>query len=136
MHQYINLFSIQYKSSCLIYVVCVCLRIVVSNTYCVVFFFSLRILYPVLPVSLDYLFLNAPWEFFVKLYHADTSLSEVEWLIYWCNTCTTNSRCILTNVTKIQHPPQYQEDLLSILISCWWTFKDCLFIETHCSIHM
>jgi hypothetical protein len=27
------------EGSCLIYVICVCLRIVVSNTYCVVFFF-------------------------------------------------------------------------------------------------
>ena len=29
------------RGSCLIYVICVCLRIVVSNTYCVVFFFVL-----------------------------------------------------------------------------------------------
>jgi len=30
-----------WKGACLIYVICVCLRIVVSNTYCVVFFFVL-----------------------------------------------------------------------------------------------
>jgi len=43
---------------CFIYVICVCLRIVVSNTYCVVFF--LRLVYPMLPVSLDCPFFIAP----------------------------------------------------------------------------
>jgi len=33
------LFSCFYDGSCLIYVICVCWRIVVSNTYCVVFLF-------------------------------------------------------------------------------------------------
>ena len=42
----------------LICVICACLRIVVSNTYCVVFF--LRLVYPMLPVSLDCQFLIAP----------------------------------------------------------------------------
>jgi len=37
----------------LIYVICVCLCIVVSNTYCVVFLFLLRVVYLILPVSLD-----------------------------------------------------------------------------------
>jgi hypothetical protein len=38
-----------------------CLRIVVSNIYCVVFLFGfLRFVYPVLPVSLDYPFLIDP----------------------------------------------------------------------------
>ena len=42
--------------------VCVCLRIVVSNTYCVVFLFLfvLCFVYPMLPVSLGYPFLIAP----------------------------------------------------------------------------
>ena len=43
----------------LVYVMCVCLHIVVSNTYCVVFFlffFVLCFVYPMLPVSLDYPF--------------------------------------------------------------------------------
>jgi hypothetical protein len=52
---------------CLIYVIyvsCVCLLIVVSNTYCVVVFFVVFVLvlclvYPMLPVSLDCLFLIA-----------------------------------------------------------------------------
>ena len=69
----------------LIYVICVCLRIALTNTYCVVFLFyfsssssyhrlpvsldytflialwySLTFIYPMLPVSLDYSFLNAP----------------------------------------------------------------------------
>jgi len=42
--------------------VCVCLRIVVSNTYCVVFFclFVFCFVYPILPVSLDYPLFIAP----------------------------------------------------------------------------
>ena len=42
--------------------VCVCLRIVVSNTYCVVFLFLfvLCFVYPMLPVSLDYPLFLAP----------------------------------------------------------------------------
>ena len=40
----------------------ICLRIVVSNIYCVVFLFAfLRIVYPMLPVSLDCQFLIAPF---------------------------------------------------------------------------
>ena len=52
------------RCSRLIYVICVCLCIVVSNTYCVVFFnlfvFVLCLVYPMLPVSLDCIFLIAP----------------------------------------------------------------------------
>ena len=48
--------SCLYEGSCLINVICICLRIVVSNTYCgvffVLFFFVLCTLY-MLPVSLD-----------------------------------------------------------------------------------
>ena len=45
------------ECSCLIYVICVCLRIVLSNTCCVVFLFVfLRLVYHMLPVSLDCLF--------------------------------------------------------------------------------
>jgi hypothetical protein len=44
------------EGPCLIYVFCVCLRIVVSKTYCVFF----RLVYPMLPVSLDCSFLMAP----------------------------------------------------------------------------
>ena len=47
------------EDSCLIYVICVCLRIVVSNTYCIVIF-CLLILYHIMPVSLDCPFLIAP----------------------------------------------------------------------------
>ena len=40
-------------NSDLVYVVCVCLRVMVSNTYCVVFcFFCLRLVYIMLPISL------------------------------------------------------------------------------------
>ena len=85
--------SFLWEGSCLIYVICVSLRIVVSNTYCVVFFFVLctlcyqflcvvlcfssscvpyvasfsvlcfvfrRLVYPMLPVSLDCPILIAP----------------------------------------------------------------------------
>jgi len=46
------------EGSCLIYVICVYLHIVVSNTYCVVFLFCfLCLVYPMLPVSLDCPFL-------------------------------------------------------------------------------
>jgi hypothetical protein len=52
------------EGSCLIYIIRVCLRIVVSNIYCVVFFvlfvFVLFLVYPLLPVSLDCPFLIAP----------------------------------------------------------------------------
>ena len=42
------------QNACLIYVICFCLCIVVSNTYCVVFFFVfLLLVYPMLPVLLD-----------------------------------------------------------------------------------
>ena len=42
---------------CLIYIICVCLRIVVFNTYCVVFLFCLFSSCVTLPVSLDCPFL-------------------------------------------------------------------------------
>jgi hypothetical protein len=45
------------------YFICVCLHIVVSNTFCVAFLFSIVFilcLYSMLPVSLDCLFLIAP----------------------------------------------------------------------------
>jgi hypothetical protein len=49
-----------YECACLAYVICVCLRMVVSNTYCAVFLFDfLRLVYPLLLVSLDYHFLIA-----------------------------------------------------------------------------
>jgi hypothetical protein len=43
----------------IIYVICDCLREVVSNTYCVVFLVCLRLVYPVLTVSLECPFLIA-----------------------------------------------------------------------------
>ena len=52
------------EDSCLIYVICVCLHILVSNTYCVVFLLCcLRLVYPMFSVSLDCPFLIAPWVF-------------------------------------------------------------------------
>ena len=53
--RFVFTFSCLYEDSCLIYVVCACLRIVVSNTYCDVFcFVFLSLVYPMLPVSLDF----------------------------------------------------------------------------------
>jgi len=50
-----------YEGACRIYVICVCLRIVVSNTYHVMFLIcSLRLLYHMLPVSLYCPFFIAP----------------------------------------------------------------------------
>ena len=51
--------------ACIIYVICVCLCIVVSYPMLPVsldylFLIALRLVYPMLPVSLDYLFLIAP----------------------------------------------------------------------------
>jgi hypothetical protein len=42
------------EGACLIYIICFCMCIVLSNTCCVVFlFFFLRLVYPMLSVSLD-----------------------------------------------------------------------------------
>ena len=57
--------------SCLIYVICVCLCIVVSNTYCVVFCIFRRLVYPMLPVSLNYPFLILS-SVFSKVYLLDS----------------------------------------------------------------
>jgi hypothetical protein len=59
----VNFFSCKFvnfhrKGWCLINVICVCLRIMVPNTYCVVhmFFFCLWLAYNIVPVSLDFPF--------------------------------------------------------------------------------
>jgi hypothetical protein len=57
------------------YVICVCLNIVVSNTYCAVFCFAcLCLVHQMLPVSLNFTFLIAPSVFsniyFEQIYHA------------------------------------------------------------------
>jgi hypothetical protein len=64
-------FDVQWIAS---YVICVCLRIVVSNTYCVVFLFCLSsscVPYPMLPVSIYCPFLIAPSVFSCLLYDND-----------------------------------------------------------------
>jgi hypothetical protein len=113
------------ESSCLIYIICVCLRIVVSNTYCVVFLFvCLRLIrgnnclplsggwvhlgfllgfvllivlifyffvlfafdlclvvFTMLPVILDYSFLNTPSVFsdvYLMQLHQDSSKTKSE----------------------------------------------------------
>ena len=57
--RFVFTYSCLYEGSCLIYVICVCLCIVMSNTYCVVFCFSPSYV-PMLPVSLDWPFLILP----------------------------------------------------------------------------
>ena len=58
----ISMLTVVYRGgSCLIYVICACLRIVVSNTYCAVFLFDfLRFVNTMLSVSLDCPSLIAP----------------------------------------------------------------------------
>ena len=58
-------------------VICVCLRIVLSSTYCVVFLFGfLRLVYPLLPVSLDCPFFIAP-SVFSNVYFILTSYKSL-----------------------------------------------------------
>ena len=45
--------GVRYEASCLIYIVCVCLSIVMFNKYCCVFVLFVFVLYHMLPVSLD-----------------------------------------------------------------------------------
>ena len=66
-------------NSDLVYVVCVCLRIMVSNTYCIVFFlvFFLRLVYIMLPVSLHYIFLIA-LSVFSHLYYLQKTVENLK----------------------------------------------------------
>ena len=63
----------------LIYAICVCLCIVVSNRYCVVFFLfvCLRLVYPMLPDSLDGPFLIGP-SIFSNIYVLSTSMEPLK----------------------------------------------------------
>ena len=71
--QFIFTSSCQQERSCLIYVSCGCLRIVVSNTLCVVFVFCLSsVCVPYLPVTLDCPFLIIPLVYLQRLLHLDT----------------------------------------------------------------
>ena len=59
--QFVFISSCLQESSCLIYVICVWLHIVVSKAYCIVFLFCLSSsCVPMLPVSLDCRILIAP----------------------------------------------------------------------------
>ena len=84
--------SCLYEGSCLIYVICVCLRKVVSNTYCVVFLFFvfdfvfvfcffLRLVYPMLPVSQDCPILIAP-SVFSNVHLPGTCISGIMFIRY------------------------------------------------------
>ena len=70
---YYNDVRFGFTSSCIIYVICVSLHIVVFNICCVVFCFVFRhLVYPMLPVSLDFPFLIVPsWLFSLTfMYHS------------------------------------------------------------------
>ena len=69
-----KIYSSLKEGSCLIYYICVCLRIVVSNTYCCYVF--LRLAYLMLPVSLECLLLIASSVLSLSLTH---SLSLSSW---------------------------------------------------------
>ena len=64
VYQMTSLILNSQEDSCLIYVMYVCLRIMMSNTYCAVFFvllvFILCLVYTMMPVFLDCLFQIAP----------------------------------------------------------------------------
>ena len=84
--QFIFTSSFQQERSCLTQVICVCLRIVVSNTYWVVFVFCLSSAYVAyLPVSLDCPFLIDPSVYLQRLLHLDTR-SNKETAFYCCSS--------------------------------------------------
>ena len=61
-----------------VYVVCVCLGIEVVNTYCVVLYFVvLRLVYPMLPVSLDCPFLIVP-SLFSYVYYLHNTVENLK----------------------------------------------------------
>ena len=64
------------------YVICACLRIAVSNTYCVVLFavlvFVWYLVCPMLPVSVDCLFLIVP-SVFSNVYFLLFDMVDVPW---------------------------------------------------------
>jgi hypothetical protein len=69
--------SLQFlRTNGLIYAMCVCLRIVAPNAYCVVVFFILRLVYPTLPVSLDCPLVVVP-SVFSKVYWTHPFLRRV-----------------------------------------------------------
>ena len=72
------------EGACLIYIICFCMCIVLSNTCCVVFlFFFLRLVYPMLPVSLVCTFLIVP-SVFSNVYIRNISWSHtVLWVLTW-----------------------------------------------------
>ena len=128
------LFVSQFTSSFM----CVCLRIVVSNTYCVVFLFLfvMCFVYPMLPVSLDYPLFLAPAVF------SDVYLT-VLWIFHPSQTGSTlqfekhASQKQIVSFTTI--PPT-----LNIITACtckvpitclrasparsFWTFGHCDFV--------
>ena len=117
---------------------CVCLRIVVSNTYCVVFLFLfvLCFVYPMLPVSLDY-----------PLFLAPAVISDVYLTVLWIfhpsqtgSTLQFEKHASQKQVVSFTFIPQ----TLSLITACtckvpitclpassahsFWTFGHCDFV--------
>ena len=63
--------------SCLIYVICVCVRIVVSKNILWCCFVFHPLVYLMLPVSLNYPFLNAPSVFFTVYINSRTIWTQI-----------------------------------------------------------
>jgi hypothetical protein len=85
----------QEEDPCLIYVICVCLHIAVSNKYCVVFLFCFpRLVYPMLPVSLDCPFFDCPHGIFYRLFAIkENSTQTVKIVLQSCKNIQTNIIC-------------------------------------------
>ena len=79
------------EGSCLVFIVCVCLRVVVSNTYCVAFFFVLC---------------TVCWQFLwiFHLLFAPSVFSEV-FLLVKCNLFTTSTQLLQIQTERGKYNP-------------------------------
>jgi hypothetical protein len=114
----LNICSVIVESgSWFIYVISVCLRIVVSNTYCVVFYLVFCCLvHPMLPVFLDCPFLIAPSVFSNVYFTSYISLNNHHHIIY---------RILVQSVSLISY--KFGNSLLSELI---WILLECKLRQT------
>ena len=136
----------QLYSGRIIYVICVCLCIVVSNTYCVVFLvlfvFLLCLVYPMLPVSLEYPFLISP-SVFLLVYLLELPLFVLILLLIFlsmfplccniypgCDCCGDSSKIITLcsgRRTVARRLSLVEQDLLTILCFQLASCLLCLF---------
>jgi hypothetical protein len=71
------------EGSFLIYVICVCLRIVLSNTYCVVFLFSSCV--PFVASFFGLFIFDCPFNIFLRLFSAHDTFSGITFIRYTHN---------------------------------------------------